>query len=445
VIVLTLEKVINRYVITSAQHNAPVYDNLMDGLENYCKINDAELIILPMRGKSIEEEEMAARVRIHNQISSYYKLNDKIRISNYEILPQQIDPITGLARFTQSDVSTVFASPKQRLKVVPNSNSKLPKVLMTTGAVTEPNYRDNRIGRIARKDHTPGAIVVETVGNTEYHFRQLSSLKNGVFYDLGERYDGLKDPETERLEALVIGDWHYGDVNKKVRTETFEMIKQYNPKRIILHDFFNGYSISHHEQRDIVALSRKKNKLSLDEELKLAAKELKKFVQIAGDDTEIIVVKSNHDEWIDRYLEEARFVKEPQNALVGSELFGEYICGKDPLFSGLNRHFNIPDNVKFLNRDQDYKIRGWQLGSHGDKGANGGRPGIRSIEHAHGKSITGHSHTPQIFRNAWVVGTSTDLNLEYNKGLSSWMNTHAFLYKNSRPQLINVIRGKHKA
>ena len=442
---MTLDKKIDRYVITSAQYNAPVYYNLMNWLENYCKINDADLIILPMRGQNIKEDEMCARVRMHNQVTSDYKLNDKIRISNYEILPQQIDPITGLARFTQSDVSTVFASPKQRLKVVPNSNSKLPKVLMTTGAVTQPNYRDNRIGRIGRNDHTPGALVVETIGNTEYHFRQLSSLKNGVFYDLGNKYDGAKDPISERLEVMVVGDWHFGDTNKRIRKETFEMIKQYNPKRLILHDFFNGYSISHHEQNDIVALSRKKNKLNLDKELKFAARELRKFVDVAGDDTEIVVVKSNHDEWIDRYLQEARFVKEPQNALIGAELFAEFIRGEDPLFAGLSKHYDIPDNVTFLNRDQDYKVRGWQLGSHGDKGANGGRPGIRSIEHAHGKSITAHSHTPQIFRNAWVIGTSTNLNLGYNQGLSSWMNTHAFLHRNSRPQLVNVIHGKHKA
>ena len=433
-----------RVIITSAQYNARVNKNFLASLETYAKKNNAEIIILPMAGKSILEDQLSDLLQKYKVISKDLKLNNKIRISNYSIRPQQIDPITGLARFTQSDVSTIFAAPKIRLKVIPNSNNKLPKVLMTTGAITYPNYRGNRIGKIAFKDHTYGAVLVELEGSGKYHFRHLTSLKNGVFYDLGMKYNGNNKPLFVRPEAMVIGDWHTGDTNDIVRSETFRMIKKYNPKNIVLHDIFNGRSINHHDQYNSVNLARNYKDLSLENELRDVANELKAFCNLVSNKSKVYVSKSNHDEWLIQYLQESRFMKDPQNTLIGAELLVKAINDLDPLEEGIRMFYNIPSNLKFLSRNDDLKLRGWQLANHGDKGSNGARGGIRSHEYANGKSITAHSHTPQIFRNVYVVGTSTNLKLEYNEGYSSWMNSHCFLYNNGRPQLVNIMNGKHR-
>jgi hypothetical protein len=432
-----------KYVITSAQYGATPNIKFLDSLDKYCKVNNAELIILPMQGRSIADEEIGLHERLQQYkiIDSNYNLNSKIRISSYRILPQMIDPITGLARFTQNDVSTIFASPKVRMKVIPNSNKDLPKVLMTTGAVTNPYYRDNRIGRIAEKDHTYAALVVETRGKIEYHYRQLMSLKNGIFFDLGMKYNGSNTPVGSRPEAFILGDWHVGDTNKKVKEETFRMITEYNPKRIILHDFFNGYSINHHENGNIISQIRKSG-ITLERELYSVARELGEFKKVIDGNTEIVIVKSNHDEWLNQYIENGGFMKDSKNTIIGAKLLSEMVQGVDPLEYSLRRYSD--SNVKFLSVDDDYKVRGWQLGSHGHLGANGARGSLRSIEAAHGKSITGHKHSPEVFRNTWVVGTSTDLKLEYNRGFSSWMNTHALLYENGLAQLINIINGRHK-
>lgn len=433
-----------RVIITSAQYNARVNKEFLASLESYARYNDAEIIILPMRGSSITDDELSEDLQKYKIISKDFRLNNKIRISDYQILPQQIDPVTGLARFTQSDVSTIFAAPKIRLKVIPNSNSKLPKVLMTTGAVTHPHYRQNRIGKIAEKDHTYGAVIVELESATKYHFRHLTSLKNGVFYDLGMRYSGRSKPKFVRPEAMVLGDWHTGDTNSIVRDETFRMISDYKPKMIIIHDLFNGASINHHEEHMSVNLAMKSNDLSLEKELRAVAKELKTICDKAGNGTKIYISKSNHDEWLMRYLQESKFMSDPQNTLIGAKLLVNAIEGYDPLREGISMFYRIPPNVEFLTRDDDLKVRGWQLANHGDKGSNGARGGIRSHEYANGKSITAHSHTPQIFRNVYIVGTSTELKLDYNQGYSSWMNCHSFLYDNGRPQLVNILNGKHR-
>ena len=103
--------------------------------------------------------------------------------------------------------------------------------------------------------------------------------------------------------------------------------------------------------------------------------------------------------------------------------------------------YSTPKNVIFLKRDQDYKVRHWQLGAHGDKGGNGAKGSVKSREKAYGQSITGHTHTPEMLRRTIIVGTSTYLQLRYNEGPSSWMNTHALLYDTGKVQLVNIING----
>ena len=63
------------------------------------------------------------------------------------------------------------------------------------------------------------------------------------------------------------------------------------------------------------------------------------------------------------------------------------------------------------------------------------------MELAYGSCVIGHIHSPEILRNAFCVGTSTHLSLEYNKGPSSWCNTSCLVHKNGSKQLINCIKG----
>ena len=65
------------------------------------------------------------------------------------------------------------------------------------------------------------------------------------------------------------------------------------------------------------------------------------------------------------------------------------------------------------------------------------------METAAPRVIRGHTHTPEIMRNVFTVGTSSRFDLDYNKGQASkWMHTHGFLWQYGIPQLINVIDGQ---
>ena len=46
---------------------------------------------------------------------------------------------------------------------------------------------------------------------------------------------------------------------------------------------------------------------------------------------ELVIVKSNHDEFLDRYLKRGDFPKDPLNARFAAKIFLEYLDKKDPL------------------------------------------------------------------------------------------------------------------
>lgn len=446
-----LEQMVNRYIITTAQRGAAPHRTFLNGLINMADFYGAELMILPTNGKDPTSKKSQDRdTVVHPDLQQFsiidgdYALHKHLDIRKFPVKAQQIDPITGWSRFVQADKSAIYASPKQRMLVVPNSNTEMPKVLMTTGAVTLPYYRDGNWDTKATLDHVFGAIVVEVDGDY-YHYRQIQANKQGRFADLSTEFFGKEEPVIVRPDAMVLGDIHRDSLNPTVWETTKGMIEQYQPKKIIIHDLFDGRSISHHHEHDLVirAVKSKEQEDSLWGELYRCGEFLDELREVSPDDVKIYVVKSNHDEFLDRYLREGRFSTDPKNLELSCQLTMDMIEGKDPLQWGIGYTYGDVPRVHFLDRNADLKVRGYQLANHGDMGANGARGSPRSIENATGKSVTGHTHSPQIQRDVWIVGTSTHLKLEYNKGASSWLNTHAFIYPHGKPQLVNIIDGEY--
>ena len=438
----------DKYIITTAQRGGLPNWNFLKGLESYAKLHKTKILILPTNGRYPSSTKLDQNEILHSYLTNNFEvvegdhnLTKKLDIRFFPVKAQQMDPTTSWDRFVGYDKSAIMPSPKQRMRVVPTSNTETPKVLMSTGAITQPNYKPNSWGTKAKLDHIFGAVIVDLKQDGKFDFRQLRATQNGVFYDLGTRFDGEQTPVKERLEALIMGDYHCEQVNLKMLKDTYQLIDELNPKYIVFHDLFDGFSINHHDTNMLVYKTWKKTNqhTSLEAELYRVGQHLTAMKKNSKD-SKLIVVKSNHDEVIDRYLEAGRFVDDPENIDIALKLFQEMRKGNDPLKRGIEIAYGKIPGVKFLSRDDDFKIRGWQLANHGDLGANGGRAGIRSLEQACGKAIYGHAHTPQIYRNVFVVGTSTGLKLNYNRGPSSWLNTHALLPANGQPQLINYIK-----
>lgn len=452
-----------RFVITSAQSYASPHTHFWEGLVEYAKDNQAQLIVLPMIGMNAAED----WDKIHKLFKPYLeygrrRLNLNLWIEQFNIRPYQVDPLTGLQRFAQQGQSVVFASPKQRLMPVAHSNYKFPKFLMTTGACTRPRYATSndvsaerrRLGDIARRDHLYGAIVVEVLDKVRYRFRNLRANSKGEFVDLGVLYSG-KEKSIAKLEAMVLGDFHCGQTDLLVKKATHEMIETFKPRRLVLHDFFDGHSVSHHifkkPVRELLLQVYDKGLLSLDGELKLAREELLQLDKVLNNGetkNEILVVFSNHHAFLHRYLEELRFNYDPQNYRTAVELLGWMAKEdfNDPVEAGIKRFGKLPSSIHFLRESQDYKVLGYQLAAHGDKSMAMGYGSMNTKETAWGKSISGHVHKAQILRNTYTVGTMLPHNMFYMRGYpSDWTHSHALLWNTGTVQLVHIFGGQWRA
>jgi hypothetical protein len=434
-----------KFVITTAVVGAPVDRNFLASIKVYCKTHNAKMLVLLSADPSSTSGNTVDKILQNEHIVfEDTELNSNFFISTIKLSSKQIDPITSLDRIGQRHGSFIYASPKQRMLCVPLSNNELPHALMTTGALTLPayhtdNYMSERTSYIADNDHVMGAVIVEIENEKIFHFRQVQADSKGRFADLGYRYSA-KGQVKYNPAAIVLGDWHSGETDPEAERSWQEMLQLMPPKYLVIHDVFNGLSINHHEEKNTIIKAQHAavNKLDLKQELTRVAEDLNMLAKYCDS---IIIVKSNHDEFLERYLAEGKYVQDPQNHYLCLDLAKAMIEGKDPLKFGVEMQGLNSKKINWLSRDEDFKIARVQLGAHGDKGANGARGSLRGMERAYGNSVTAHTHTPQILRGAWCVGTSSLLKLSYNVGPSSWLHSSCIVYPNGARQLINAIDG----
>jgi hypothetical protein len=446
-----------KFVITTAVTGCELDGKMYKSVKTYCKKNNAALLIL-IASDPASNLDRGSLGRVDKRLTSEAivledsELNSNIFLSTIKLSAKHIDPIAGLGRIGQREGSFVYASPKQRLKSSPVSNTKLPHFLMTTGAITVPdytsaNYMSNRTAYIAHYDHVMGGVIVEIGDSDEYHFRQFQCDQTGKFIDLGIEYSATGTKKI-RPEAFVLGDWHSGSTCPMSKLVWDDICRTLKPKKLVMHDLFDGKSINHHEAHNIDSKAKRaeSGQLNLREELNLVARDLEYLTSLSD---EVVIVKSNHDEFLDRFLQKGDFKNDPYNYKTFLELALHYVnTSEDPLKYGVEKMGNINikcmSKIRWLKRDEDLRLADIQLGAHGDKGANGARGGLQSMEFAYGNSVTGHSHSPEILRGAWQVGTSSHLKLGYNVGPSSWLNSSCLVYPNGQRQLINAIKGKYR-
>jgi hypothetical protein len=431
-----------KYVITSAQYGAAVNDGFLSSLFYYCQDTGAELVVMPIKyGVTLSpiSPKLDGFVTYRNQ-----RLHEHLELNTLNLRPTLVEPLTSLEKHGGLR-SQIFAHPKVSLKMVATSSHDTCKATMTTGAVTHPEYKPDKTGRVAERDHSYGAVVVELDGDA-FHYRHIEADNDDSFYDMCTLYtpDGVQ--RSHRPLALVCGDWHIGYTCTLVREATYGssgIVDSLRPEAIFKHDYFDGRSISHHDEKDNIYMAHKaaQGQLSLQEELRACADEAKEL-KAKAQGAEIYFVASNHNEHLDRWLSEGRYLKDPYNFKIGNQLAAAKVDSLEPAFNAWMRQEVGEDGFTYLTRDDDVVMAGIKLDQHGDIGQNGSRGSLKQFNTACHGTITGHTHTPAISGDAYQVGTSTVLKMHYTKGMSSWLNTHALVWPNGQVQLINIIKGK---
>lgn len=441
--VINKDKGIKKYFVTAAIPGGKVDEGFLRSIETYIKENNAQLIILPMVG-------IYKDAQFHDRILQYtdffateFRFNSNLVARDFLINPQVMLPLTRLKRFGQKQESLIVASPKQHMETVRVKANTTPHIIHSTGAISKPQYRHTTAGVLADQDHIMGGLIVEVENDSIFHIRQIQAGKDGTFYDLNKHYMH-NSVDSCTAKVCVIGDSHslYED---KIATTTFKAwCKKVQPNYIVFHDIFDAKSISHHLENNITEqVNRPINGQFLEQELEIAAKYLCEWRNELPYST-FIIVRSNHDEHLDRYLNECRFVNDRFNYKVSLELAGYLLDKKNPIEEWINKRYNM-NEIKWLKRDEDFIIEGVQLGAHGDMVSLGWgkQDSIRKAEEAYGKAIIGHGHCPKIFREVYMVGTSCLEDLGYNTGPSASLQTSCALYNGGQRQLITNIKGHY--
>lgn len=433
------------YIISTVQYNALVNQNLLRNMINFAdKHNVSKIYLYVMQGKNKDEDILPKisdpRVEFLSLGKDGRKLNSNLRLYDTKILASQINPLTGFTKKLFRDSSFVLPSPKIRYLSIPNT-SVHPRFLATTGALTHGNYRDNAQGRKAQLEHEYGFAYVKIKNNRLFNYMPVMAMKNGNFNYNREFYKNGKVLD-QRPEALVLGDWHVGDTCLKTRAVTIKMIEELMPRRVVFHDIFNGHSINRHEKGNNISKARlwQNSMQVLESEVEQCYAELCYFAN-KFPDVEFLVAESNHDLFLRHYIGEENFLADGANSVFACKLFILVATEKHQpiLKTAMELIGKIPKNVRFLREDEEYRVHGVGLDYHGHRGVNGARGSGASFDRYNLKLITGHEHTPKIYANGMVVGTSTRLKLSYTSGASSWLNAHGLLYSSGKYTLLTII------
>lgn len=452
------------YVIFTVQNATPVFENFLKSLKHYAEFNNAELVAIPVRyknptslwtHKNTDAEWWAPEI-MQYLCDSRFNINDNLTVmADIKIQPTAVNPLSDLESISK-ERSAIFGHTKLALKTVPVVSGSFPKIIATTGAVTVRNYTDTKTGKKGDFHHSFSAQAVEVRGD-RFHIRQLNAISDGSFIDLNYEYtpDGVyhADPAL----GLVLGDWHDHMVNPKVVKGTFtnknSLVNTINPLEIVWHDALDFYSRNHHHYgQPFINLAKFRD--GVDNVRKEVETVFKKIEKLASGRRSVFPY-SNHPDALARWIKSADWKSDPINAefyletalamVRSTKMNGHKSETIDPFSYWGKKFVSNPDDFVFLGPRESYDIGGIKVDMHGHLGPNGSRGGnVNTFGKLGVKNITAHGHGPGISNGAYRVGTSSEIDAEYNIGPSNWLNTHCPIYANGKRSLVSMIDGEFR-
>lgn len=426
------------YLISSAQNATKIHKPLWANIQAYAEYLNASIEIIPMRYKNptsvfsdLPYDWWDADIRPY-LIANRHKLSNNLTVvGDLKIQPTASLPLSGIEGLTRSE-SCIIGHPRQHFYFTHTLDNAPFKLLMSTGSVTLCNYTDSKAGKRGEFNHEYGFVIVEIVDKDTFHIRHISATDDGNFYDLNTQVTGgVVYPNQHCVDAMVLGDLHYGQHNEFALETTYKMLDLFKPKQIILHDLMDGLSVSHHDRKDPFMLLDKE--VTGSDNLQEEIKNILSFIDTIKE-YHPVVVKSNHDDFVDRWLRDVDWRKENNKYeyLKYAHLIATGKITNGVLAYELEDRFG--DEVKVLTTDSSHKVNGWELAVHGHLGTGGSRGTPIQYKKLNTKIVTGHSHSPCKIDNLQTVGTLTNLRLGYNKGLSNWYHSNVVIHSNGKTQ-----------
>jgi len=333
----------NKYIVTSIQKGALVHKDFLENMQGFAKHHDVEKIYcFVMSGRNIYEDTIDPRISSIPEVELIYKnkrLNENLMLTDSKIKAQSVDPFRGLKNKLPREYTHIVPSPKVRL-VSLVAYTKHPRLLISTGALTQPHYHDHTYDRPkqngvkARLQHQQGFTYVEVENDKRFKAKTIDAGKNGNFYFNREYWSGGKKKDVN-VAGYVVGDLHNMHTYNPALDETLERIGYLKPKEVMLHDSFDGLSINHWERNKLTKMVKlyKLNQQALQDEVEALHKSLKRFGKMYSQ-TKWNIVYSNHDDRLQQYIDSKHWVDEYQNTEFSARLFIRIINGEDIALRG---------------------------------------------------------------------------------------------------------------
>ena len=453
------------FVFTAAQNNTYVHKKFLQSLLCYVQDRGATLYVSPFTYNKNEfqngtkddpEDWYDPAIRQYLTTSSVEITKDLVFCGELNILPTAVNPLSGLENYTRH-ASSIVPHAKVQMKSVATMKHDPVKFLYTTGAVTMRNYIQKKAGQKASFHHVFGALVVEIDGDGDWFARQLVASNDGTFYDLTNKYTPRGVTSGHRAAGINWGDLHSECRDEQVFEGAFSMVSgsildTLRPYYQFAHDLTDFRARNHHGMGDpyFLAQNYHRGEDSVREGLLRSATMLWELYRPW---TKTIVVESNHDQALKRWLADPRGHWDSVNNEYRHEL-NTYVlrCIREgirpsPFEYALRQLGVTAREATFLAEDTSFELcpqpdgPGIECGMHGHRGPNGARGNVNSLRSVGKKANIGHSHSAAIIDGVYVAGVSARLDLDYNVGPSSWSHSHIVTYSNSKRAIITM-RGK---
>lgn len=445
----------NKWVVTSAVSDLPVNEKFFNTLLSYCDYNHAKLLVIPLKYKlNQEDEEFHWDPRLTPYIfDQKATLMKGLRIhANFTTTVTASNPLTGLEPFSRGN-SVIVGHTSLMMKTIASNHVDYGAVLTTTGCVTHGSYTETKAGEKALINHSYSALVIEEDGDiADFHLRVLNADENGSFYDLDLFYHGNEVDFNSDIPGIIIGDEHISHIDEEVADATFfrddSIVNTLRPKLICRHDSFDAHAGSHHHRNNVFTQYTKF--VNGDNVVEDELHQTMEYIHLTTPSfSESVIISSNHNDHLSRWLQECNPKIEIWNSTFYHKMM--YLMHKNieteggstnPFKLWHEHEFPNRTDIKFADERDSFKIKGIELAYHGHHGINGSRGSATQFAKLDCKTISGHSHSPQIVNGAYVVGHSCKSKLDYNLGPSSWHHAHCLIQPNGRRQLVFIKKGK---
>ena len=466
---------VKRYICTSAQNNTKVWH----GFENLKALADhygAEILVGTFSYKKSSygkaSVKRGAKTGGATSDETWYDpaivpfiRDERVQLApglvwcgEQNILPTATDPLTGFETYNGRQ-SGIFPHARIEMRSVPSAKFEGTKLNYSTGTITQRNYIQKRAGLRAEFAHCYGGLLVEVCPDGTWFVRQLHAGEDDSVYDLDLRVQAGEVTAGNRVEALSWGDVHTDMLEDEQRDLAWGkggIMDLLRPRHQFLHDVLDFRSRNHWDLKNPHRMFEKhvQGRESVRDEVARVRALL--LETAARPDCETVVVSSNHDMALERWLCSSDYRSDPLNAEFFLELqLEKYRAMRrgDEQFYTFERAIAMvggAPEVRFLHEDESYVIchddlGGIECGIHGDNGPNGSRGTPHNLSRLGRATSVGHTHSAGIFGRLYVAGVMGNLDMKYNKGPSSWTHSHIVTYPNGRRAIVTTFGGRFRA